>query len=110
MEYYSTEDAKLIHGQNKAIAALGREIDDLKKELKRSNEHALRHVNAYHELANKTEHVGKINSWNQIWMWFQGFKPLQDLREKVLTDADGQIGAASLMAETISEYVNRFGE
>ena len=110
MEKQPVSPYAIIYGQNKAIAALGREIDDLKKELKESDEYALRHVRKYHDLANKTEHIGKINSWNQIWEWFETFKPLQDIKEKILTDADGQICAASLIAVTVEEYVNKFGE
>ena len=100
----------IIKGQNKAIAALGREIDNLKKELEESNEYASRHVDAYHELANKTEHIGKINSWNQVWEWFQSFEPLKSIKERILTESDGQIGAASLLVSTVKEYVDKFGD
>ena len=110
MEKQPVSPYAIIYGQNKAIAALGQEIDNLEKELKKSKEYAIHHVEAYHELANKTEHVGKINAWDQIWSWFEDFKPLQDIKERVLTEAVGQIGAASLIAETVEEYVNKFGE
>ena len=101
---------EIIDGQNKAIAVLGMRVAELTKDLERSKEYAARHVDAYHKLADKTEHVGKINSWDRVWSWFQNFEPLRDIKEKVLSDADGQIGASGLIAETIEEYVNRFGE
>ena len=37
-------------------------------------------------------------------------KAARCVKEKILTDADGQIGAASLIAATVEEYVNKFGE
>lgn len=100
----------IIDGQNKAIAVLGMRIAELTEELKRSKEYASHHVNAYHELSNKTENVGSINCWNTVWKWFQEFKPIQKMRSEVNDSDDCCMSASSLMISSLERYFDKFGD
>lgn len=102
------EQRDIIDGQNRALAALGRENKEITKDRDSWKDSAHRNANAYQALQSATDNCGSINAWNQVWEWFLKFKPIQKMHTRVVEDMDGQIGAASAMIATFEEYFNRY--